>query len=391
MKTGSHKFNFGGRFSTVWITEKVPRLEELLRAAGALGAGGSPAPAAASGGGLAAGAGPGLLAVCDANTLGLAETILAGKAAPCVIGSGEAAKTWASVEKILRAAREAGLGRDGLFIGIGGGVVSDLTGFAASVYMRGAGLRLVPTTLLGMADASLGGKTGFDLLGIKNLAGSFYPADFIFMSLESLETLPPREWKSGMAEIIKTAALADQGFFSLAAGLGDFLREPRPAPDGRLLDCLSRTVEVKGRIVEADPEEKGEGRALLNLGHTFGHALESSVGLGTLSHGEAVAWGMARACDLGRALGLTPRERAEAVTGLLGDFGYELRSPHPLMRGTDAFLAALGSDKKRKSGVPRFIIPLKEGAAVVSEESSPVLKGSRGLDLVKRIVNGEIL
>jgi 3-dehydroquinate synthase len=330
------------------------------------------------------------LIVCDENTRPLAKRISAGGGFPrCVLPPGEAAKNWASVEAILRAASDAGLGRDGLFIGVGGGVVGDLTAFAASIYMRGCGLCLVSTTLLGMADASLGGKTGFDLWGFKNLAGTFYPARHIFMPLESLETLPPAEWKSGMAELIKAAVLEGGDFMDALEALrgpgpesftAGFIRRALKGGAEALRDCIYRAAALKGRIVAADPRETGGERRLLNLGHTFGHALESAAGLGKLSHGEAVAWGMARACDLGRALGITPPERAEKITGLLRSFGYHTGAPHPLMGG-EAFFQALGRDKKKSAGNMVYIIPDGQGAraAVVEEDS-----------LLKKIIYGEL-
>jgi 3-dehydroquinate synthase len=242
----------------------------------------------------------------------------------CTLPPGETEKGWASVERILTAARDAGLGRDGLFVGIGGGVISDLSAFAASVYMRGAPLCLISTTLLGMVDAAVGGKTGFDLLGIKNLAGTFYPAAHIYMPLASLDTLPDHEWKSGMAELIKTAVLDTGEILGLLKSMaGDRRRDS-------LFDLVCRSVSVKGRIVEADPRETGTDRVLLNLGHTFAHALESSAGLGRLSHGEAVAWGMVRSCELGLALGITPPRGPGRSLSLSAYTDMKPRRPIPL-------------------------------------------------------------
>jgi 3-dehydroquinate synthase len=348
------------------------------------------------------------LIICDEHTAAIADRIRAGtdsgiahNAAPpcCVLQSGEAAKGWAAVETILRAAKEAGLGRDGVFIGVGGGVIGDLAGFAASIYMRGCGFALVSTTLLGMVDASLGGKTGFDLFGVKNLAGSFYPARQVYLPLESLASLPPPEWKSGMAELIKTAVLAggalsgDLADMAAALGLpGGVCTADFPADTARRLlaqDSLARCVEAaarfKGRIVEADPEETAPsgGRALLNLGHTFGHALEGSAGLGAVSHGEAVAWGMARSCELGLALGITPRTRAEQIKSLIALYGYETAAPHPLMADKAAFIAALGSDKKKKNGKLAFIVPDAASAVQVT------IAAETEMDIIIHIIKGE--
>jgi 3-dehydroquinate synthase len=345
------------------------------------------------------------LIICDENTRPLAEKIIehgglltdgrAGEIPRCVLKPGEAAKNWASVETILRAAADAGLGRDGVFIGVGGGVIGDLAAFAASVYMRGCGLCLVSTTLLGMVDASLGGKTGFDLFGVKNLAGTFYPARHIYMPLESLKTLPPEEWKSGMAELIKTAVLEGEDLAELIMSLRgelspacfsprfprEFIHHALENGAEPLSRCVSRAAALKGRIVEADPRETGGERRLLNLGHSFGHALESAAGLGTLSHGEAVAWGMARACDLGRALGITPPERAEKITALLGSFGYPITAPHPLMKSGEAFFRALGRDKKKSAGKMTYIVPDGQSARAVTVEEEAI---------VKKIINGAL-
>jgi 3-dehydroquinate synthase len=302
------------------------------------------------------------------------------------------------VEQILRSAREAGLGRDGLFVAVGGGVVSDLTGFAASVYMRGTRLCIVSTTLLGMVDAAVGGKTGFDLFEIKNLAGTFFPAGRVYLPVSSLGTLPPAEWKSGMAELLKTAVLDGDVFFALAASLNQnfspgsfspsfpeaFTRRLLEGGAEKLMDCLSRAIAYKGRIVESDPKEHGTQRALLNLGHTFAHALESAAGLGRLSHGEAVAWGIIRACELGIALGATPPSRAETIGRLFSSYGYETAAPHPLMGDIDPFLKALGGDKKKKGGGLVFIVPAAEGALQTKAEAPPEIS------LLRNIVTGSL-
>jgi 3-dehydroquinate synthase len=343
------------------------------------------------------------LLVCDKNTLPLAqamargrEGVPVGETSPaeipnsqtipiCVLVPGEERKNWASVEQILRSARDAGLGRDGLLIAVGGGVLSDLTAFAASVYMRGIRLCIVSTTLLGMVDAAVGGKTGFDLFGIKNLAGTFSPARRVYLPVNSLGALPPAEWKSGMAELLKTAVLDGDEFLALAASLNrdfppnsfsvsfpeTFIRRLLEDGTEELMDCLSRAIAYKGRIVESDPRETGTQRALLNLGHTFAHALESAAGLGRISHGEAVAWGIIRACELGEALGLTPPSRAEAICRLFSSYGYRIAAPHPLMSDIDLFLKALGDDKKKKGGRPVFIVPAAQGALQTNADTPP--------------------
>jgi 3-dehydroquinate synthase len=173
-----------------------------------------------------------------------------------------------------------------------------------------------------------------------------------------------------MAEIIKTALLDDGEMIKKLKGLGsEFLRGDLP-PDHveRLFELIGASVELKGRIVSADPRETGTERALLNLGHTFAHALESSAGLGTISHGEAVAWGLVRSCELGHHMGITPRERAEEIVELVRSFGYEVTTPHPMMEDNERFMKALKGDKKQKAGKLSFIIPAAQGAIITQDE-----------------------
>jgi 3-dehydroquinate synthase len=370
VKSQEYRFTFGPAVSRVHIRQDIPRIGEIRERAGA---------------------GTALILVCDAHTEYIARLIMGEEEIPLwVLEPGEDAKTWASVEAILTAAYRAGLGRDGLFIGVGGGVVGDLTAFAASIYMRGTALCLVATTLLSMADAALGGKTGFDLGGIKNLAGSFFPAREVFMPLESLSSLPGPEWKSGMGELIKTAVLDDPGLFDLLKKIGA-LDIPKYTEDyGRILleknaplvlEAISRAAAVKGRIVERDPTETGGGRALLNLGHSFGHALEASAGLGRLSHGEAVAWGMIRAGELALALERCPPERVRDIFSLIRTYEFETAAPHPLMTDRRLFLAALGGDKKNRGGKLNLVIPAGEGAVLAAlDREAPILA---------RIIDGE--
>ena len=372
-------FVFGAFETSVHVSRALPRVEEI-----------------AADSGTAAGFFRPLI-ICDEHTAPIADAVFGDAPFPrCVLKSGESNKGWLAVEAILRAAREAGLGRDGVFVGVGGGVIGDLSSFAASVYMRGCGLALVSTTLLGMVDAGVGGKTGFDLFGVKNLAGTFYPARHVYMPLKSLSALSPPEWKSGFAELIKTAVLAGDDFpdelQALAAAFpegafssgfpSDFASRLLGGDAGRLHRCISRAVELKGRIVEADPRETGQMRMLLNLGHTFAHALESTAGLGTVSHGEAVAWGLIRACELGLVLGITPRARAEKIKNLVISYGYETAAPHPLIGDAEMFIKALNDDKKKKTGNLTFVVPDEKSArpfiAVSGADMDAIKQTARG-------------
>ncbi|MDR2768489.1 MAG: 3-dehydroquinate synthase [Treponema sp.] len=313
---------------------------------------------------------PRFLTVCDGNTR---EFALNFQSDPLVLAAGEENKTWPAVERILTEGRKRGLGRDGFFVGVGGGVVCDLTAFAASVYMRGAGLILVPTTLLAMADAAVGGKTGFDLDGIKNFAGTFYPASRVFIALDTLEKLPGREWKSGAAELIKAAVLDTEEGALERLNESFLARTGRQNPEAALL----RAIRIKGALVEKDPRETGTCRELLNLGHTFGHALEAAAGLGSITHGEAVAWGMARSCELGLALGITSPGRSAAICRTLENMGYETRNPWPQKFESALFHSALRGDKKKRSGRLRFIVPADRGAVAVpwDEKTAAYVEG----------------
>ena len=318
----------------------------------------------------------GVILVCDHNTEKIAQSIVGVAEVPVlVLEAGEEAKTWQSVDRIIGAALKSGLGRDGLFVGVGGGVVTDLVSFAASVYMRGARLTLVPTTLLAMVDASLGGKTGFDLYGLKNLVGTFRPAELVSMSTDTLVSLPAREWLSGFSEVIKTAIIGDGELFTqLESNIDAYSSGPsNVVTRSDLPELVSRCVAVKGQIVESDPTETGSARALLNLGHTFGHALETSAGLGVLTHGEAVAWGIARACALGVVLGITPESRAERIVSLLEGYNYCTDSIHPASPDANRIIAAMGNDKKKKGGSLRFIVPGSSGALITKVDDPGIL------------------
>jgi len=365
------QFTFGEYSTHVFLNREIPLIDKITADLG----GGSFNP----------------IIVADENTRMIAEKIRGGNNLPlCVLKSGEDNKNWAAVHEILSMAFTAGLGRDGVFIAVGGGVIGDLCGFASSIYMRGCRFALVSTTLLGMVDASVGGKTGFDLFGIKNLAGSFYPAEVVYLPLESLSSLPVREWKSGMAELIKTAVLDGDDFIEeLSAIPADLFNTDKFNPcallNGDVLrKCIERAVLYKGGIVSEDLRESGN-RMLLNLGHTFAHALESAAGLGNITHGEAVAWGMVRSCELGVALGVTPRTRALKIRELIASFGYNYACPHPLAVSSQTLLKAMESDKKKKKGKMTFIVPDEKSARIVSLESENEMK------TLMKIINGDFV
>ncbi len=299
--------------------------------------------------------------VCDANT----RRFIPGDESLVVeLPAGEEGKNWDSVISIIDVLLSVPFGRDGVVVALGGGVVCDVAAFAASVYMRGCRLILIPSTLLSMVDASLGGKTGIDYGSYKNMIGSFYPASEIALYPFLLKTVSGKEYMSGLAEVLKHGFLESGSLF-------DDLRRLRSAVLDRdvsvLNDLIPRSLAVKGSIVEEDPTEQGV-RAYLNLGHTFGHALESVLGLGAVPHGHAVAWGIARAMEAGLALGETDPVWADEAASFLQEYGYDLQIKIP---DADAYMKALKKDKKLKSGKVRFVLQRKRGETFLTplEES----------------------
>ncbi|MBI9102897.1 MAG: 3-dehydroquinate synthase [Spirochaetales bacterium] len=272
-----------------------------------------------------------------------------------------------SVEDILTAGIENGLARDGLFIGIGGGVVCDMTAFAASIYMRGSRVILIPTTLLAMTDASLGGKTGVDFRGYKNMAGTFFPAEELRICPDLLSSLPERDYISGLAEVIKHAFLVKSDLFEFLEREREavLLREPQIL--GRM---IRESIKVKGDFVERDFREQAE-RAFLNFGHTFGHALESVSGFAGWSHGEAVAWGMDKALKAGVLMGETDPDYARKVSAFLALYGFRLEAP-----GIDpeALINAMGKDKKKREGKIMFVLQKEYGKTFQSEIPRDILQ-----------------
>lgn len=274
--------------------------------------------------------------------------------------AGEQHKTWQSVDLFVEAALEAGLDRGSWVLALGGGVVGDTAGFAASVYMRGVPFVQAPTTLLAMADSSIGGKVGVDHARGKNLLGAFKHPALVVADLDTLSTLPSIQVACGMAEIIKAGIIADPTLFA-------YLEATEPAKlDHRR--ALAAAIEVKRQIVQRDPEEKGE-RALLNLGHTFGHAFEKRTGY-TRLHGVAVAQGMAVAFRLAVGLG-TCDPALEARLGLVLDkWGLPRRWGAPELGDAaevEGVWRAMLGDKKRVDGRLRLVLPQDVGSVSVVE------------------------
>ena len=276
-----------------------------------------------------------------------------------VIPAGENFKTLETVASLWRGFLEAGLDRSSTVVALGGGVVGDLAGFAAATFMRGCQWVAVPTTLLAMADASMGGKTGFDLPEGKNLVGAFYPPRLVLADPDVLSTLPERELRSGLAEVVKHGIIADPKLFELCAQGYEAVKADFPK-------IVRRAMGVKVQVIELDPFEKGI-RAALNLGHTVGHAVEIVSQFG-LRHGEAVAIGIVAEARLAEKLGLV-----EAGDGLAGRIavvlaGLDLPIEIPPDLAMPAIIQSMRVDKKKADGVVKFALPVKIGEVKVGVE-----------------------
>ena len=278
--------------------------------------------------------------------------LLAGR---FVLPAGEASKTLENFSAAVEALATLGATRDACVFALGGGVVGDLAGFAAACWMRGVDCVQLPTTLLSMVDSSVGGKTAVDIAQGKNLVGAFHPPRAVFADTATLRSLPPREVRAGLAEVIKYGAIRDPRFFQ-------WLETERAALLSGDADALGLAIaascEHKAEIVERDPLERGE-RALLNLGHTFGHAIETEQGYGSphndnLNHGEAVAVGMVLAARLSADLGLAPAADTERLQALLQAYGLPVTVPAGL--SPEALLQRMRLDKKNLAGRLRLVL-----------------------------------
>ena len=268
----------------------------------------------------------------------------------------EAAKNLQTVEAIARKLAKTGADRKALLVAVGGGVVGDVAGFAAASYLRGVALVQVPTTVVAQVDSAVGGKTGVNLPEGKNLVGAFYPPRVVLVDSELLEALPEREFRGGLAEVIKYGVIADAKLFR-------FLEENMPRILKRDADALQhvirRSIEIKADVVSRDERESGL-REILNFGHTFGHALESATRYRRFQHGEAVALGMMCAALLGHEMLHTPADDVSRMIALIRQIG-----PFPAWPKipADRLLQAMGSDKKAKAGRVRFVLAPRLGRA----------------------------
>jgi len=276
------------------------------------------------------------------------------EASVVTVPAGEKSKSFGSVEAVCEALIEHGLDRKSFIVALGGGVVGDLTGFAAAIYYRGIPYVQVPTTVLAQVDSSVGGKTGVNARGGKNLIGAFHQPVLVVADTDTLRSLPEREFNEGFAEIIKHGAIRDRAM--LEEGL----------PDDDLPALIARNVAIKARIVEADEKETLGLRALLNFGHTIGHGIENAAGYGTFLHGEAISLGLVAATRLS----MEHAGLSEADAGLIFSALEKYRLPTRLHAdvATGDILAAMSKDKKFSAGSIRFVLCPRLGEAVVSDK-----------------------
>ena len=267
---------------------------------------------------------------------------------------GEACKNLREIERTTDWLAAQGFDRGVAVVGVGGGAAGDHAGFAAAIYLRGVRFALCPTTLLAMVDASVGGKTAVDLSAGKNLVGAFHQPRVVVADLGFLETLPVRERIAGLAEVVKAGLIADATLLAWLEEQADSLASG--VVDAGLTECIAAAVRVKADVVVEDERESGR-RAILNFGHTVGHALESASGY-ELLHGEAVALGMVAALNLGVSLGLTPPSLPKRAKKLLARLGLPIDVEHRL---TSTVLLRMDVDKKRRSQAVRFVFVTEPG------------------------------
>ncbi|MEL6372215.1 MAG: 3-dehydroquinate synthase [Pseudomonadota bacterium] len=284
---------------------------------------------------------------------------------------GEATKSWSQLEALTDQLLALGLERNDTLLAFGGGVIGDLAGFSASLLRRGCRFVQIPTSLLAQVDSSVGGKTAINTKFGKNLIGAFYQPTRVLADVTCLTTLPTREVKAGYAEIVKYGALGDADFFHWLSRNGSRVLSLKP---GAVIDAVRVSVEAKARIVSADERERGK-RALLNLGHTFGHAIEALLEYdGRVLHGEAVALGMCLAFDLSAEIGICPAEDAQALRRHLKDAGLPVTFAD-LPGGNEfsaaAFVDTMMQDKKVDQGKLVLILAERLGAAAIRTDIDP--------------------
>ncbi len=284
--------------------------------------------------------------------------------AHCILPAGERYKTLRSLEKIFDGALAHRLERSSTMVALGGGVIGDMTGFAAASWLRGISVVQIPTTLLSMVDASIGGKTGVNHPKGKNLIGAFHQPRLVLIDPNTLNTLPTREFRAGMAEVIKYGVIWDADLFAQLETAAR-IDQHRSFPSDLLLDMLRRSCQAKVDVVSQDEKESGL-RAILNYGHTIGHAIESLTNYRTFNHGEGVGLGMIAVGDIAVQLKLWSKDCTERQYQLIQKAGLPTHLPPDFE--TEAVLDMLTADKKVKAGRVRFIMPTKIGKVKITDQ-----------------------
>lgn len=273
-----------------------------------------------------------------------------------LMNDAEAAKHLATVERLHRSLVRSGIDRRSILIAVGGGVVGDVAGFVASTCLRGIALVQIPTTLIAQVDSAVGGKTGVNLPEGKNLVGTFYPARLVLVDSAALKSLPDRQYRGGLAEVIKYGIIADAKLFAYLEDNFDAILRRDPAA---LSHIISRSLEIKAHVVSKDEREAGL-REILNFGHTFGHALETVTNYRVYQHGEAIAWGMMAAALLGHEIHVTPADEVSRIVSLIRRLAplppWPAASPERLV-------AVMRADKKSRDGRLRFVLAPRVGKA----------------------------
>jgi 3-dehydroquinate synthase len=309
------------------------------------------------------------------------ETFCASFAEPPItlfLAPGESHKTLASIEKLLRQMAAAGGDRGSLLIAFGGGIVGDVGGFLAAIYMRGIPYVQVPTTFLAQVDSSVGGKTGVNLPEGKNLVGSFHHPLAVFADIAVLGTLPDRELRAGLMESVKAGIIRDR---TLVRFMEEHWNEVLGRAPKALEKVIAASIRMKAAVVNKDERENGL-RMILNFGHTVGHALEQATGYKTLLHGEAIGWGMVAALWLARKRGTISTNQFERLESLIHLYG----PLPPLKLRAGKVVAATGADKKNVGGVRRFVLPLGIGdAGVVEDVTAAELESAVGYLLARAV------
>jgi len=310
-------------------------------------------------------AGRKVVVLTDANVASSQANFLSGAFADCprlVVAAGEGTKSLTVFGTVLDFLAAQKVDRGGVLIAVGGGVIGDLGGFAAAAYLRGIDFYQVPTTLLAMVDSSVGGKTGINLAAGKNLVGAFHQPKQVFVATSLLQTLPKREFAAGMAEVIKYGLLYDMALFD------ELAKNPLNVQSDSLSAVVRRCCEIKAKIVEEDEREtaKEGGRALLNLGHTFGHAIEHVAGYGVYLHGEAIGVGLVAAARLSQKLGYLTKAAVQRIEAVIAAHQLPVRLCEPMALAD--LMNAVARDKKVRAGLPRFVVMTAIGTTITKSD-----------------------